>query len=501
MGVVRLSKSKILSGLQCPLRLWLDVHQPGLAVFDQSMQRAFASGHEVGDMARTLYPGGVLVGSQHNLSEAVRLTRRLLGGRADVVLYEPAFRARDVLVRLDVLRRRDGRCHLVEVKSATSVRPHHVTDAAVQAWIAAASGVLVHSVSVAHIDTSFVYPGGGRYDGLLREVDVTRRARALAARLPALVDGLRRMAGGAAPFVAPGARCADPYRCPFTGLCQDQSLVHAGVRRAGGAAKSDRRGASGMAAGAAAAAVATPGAGPATVSAASPAPVAGLPYPRASLALASVNPAVPLWPGTRPYERIPVAWSCDLQRRPTSAVEHRQFLAEPGGPSAREFVTSLVAALGRQPATVVVRDEAAAALLRAVAPRLPRHTGRLSALAERLVEARVLVRGSAAPQGDALSSAGSGVTPTAEHSFLYDVGGLAAGDAFLELAGRHLGAGDGVTGPRSPSGGISPGQASFADLPEVEASRRDVLHASLVAAIAAESRALFEFMQAAAQQP
>lgn len=251
-----------------------------------------------------------------------------------------------------------------------------------------------------------------------------------------------------------------------------------------------------------AAVVATPGAGSATASAASPAPVAVLPYPRASLALASVNPAVPLWPGTRPYERIPFAWSCDLQRRPTSAVEHRQFLAEPGGPSAREFVTSLLAVLGRQPATVVVRDEAAAALLRAVALRLPRHTGRLSALAERLVEAPGLVRGCAAPQGDALSSAESGVTTLpAEHSFLDDVGGLAAGDAFLELAGRRPGAGDGVTGPRAPSGGVSPGQASFADLPEVEASRRDVLHASLVAAIAAESQALFEFMQVAAQQP
>lgn len=54
----RLSKSKLMSALQCPKRLYLEIHQPGLAEIDASLQSRFDTGHRVGEVARSLYPKG-----------------------------------------------------------------------------------------------------------------------------------------------------------------------------------------------------------------------------------------------------------------------------------------------------------------------------------------------------------------------------------------------------------------------------------------------------------
>jgi hypothetical protein len=72
----RLSKSKIISGLQCQKRLWIEVHEPELLVWDASAQKLFDIGHEVGEVARQQFPSGVFVGSQDNLADAIEETKR-----------------------------------------------------------------------------------------------------------------------------------------------------------------------------------------------------------------------------------------------------------------------------------------------------------------------------------------------------------------------------------------------------------------------------------------
>lgn len=57
-----LSKSKYCAGLQCTKRLWLGVNARGLAgVVDPAPQTLFDTGAEIGEKARKLFPGGVLV--------------------------------------------------------------------------------------------------------------------------------------------------------------------------------------------------------------------------------------------------------------------------------------------------------------------------------------------------------------------------------------------------------------------------------------------------------
>src|SRR5664280_2188264 len=112
---------------QCPKRLWLEIARPELVVYAPSTQHRFAMGHQVGAIARDLQPGGLLV-DPPTLGQALRETARLLGRRGDLTLFEATFSHGGVLVRADLLTRRAGRARMVEVKSATQVKPYHVAD-------------------------------------------------------------------------------------------------------------------------------------------------------------------------------------------------------------------------------------------------------------------------------------------------------------------------------------------------------------------------------------
>ncbi len=111
MPIPRLSKSKFTSGLQCHKLLWWKVHEPDapeLTEPDPATQFIFDQGHEVGRLAQTYVPGGILINvpyteRQRRLDETAAALRN--GAK---VLYEPAFEHDGILVLADILERRRG---------------------------------------------------------------------------------------------------------------------------------------------------------------------------------------------------------------------------------------------------------------------------------------------------------------------------------------------------------------------------------------------------------
>ena len=66
MPVALLSKSRFISGLQCPLRLWYQCYEPKLAAeISPGQQAIFDTGHEVGRLATKLFPKGILIEEDH----------------------------------------------------------------------------------------------------------------------------------------------------------------------------------------------------------------------------------------------------------------------------------------------------------------------------------------------------------------------------------------------------------------------------------------------------
>jgi hypothetical protein len=97
---MRISKSKFVAGCQCPKRLYFQVHQPELAAEPGAASEAVM---EVGLLARQMFPGGVEVGSEGGLDQALRTTRELVANRHVPAIFEATFEHGGVLVRADIL--------------------------------------------------------------------------------------------------------------------------------------------------------------------------------------------------------------------------------------------------------------------------------------------------------------------------------------------------------------------------------------------------------------
>ncbi|MDX2413135.1 MAG: hypothetical protein QNK34_14355, partial [Woeseiaceae bacterium] len=191
-----LSKSRLISAWQCPKKLHLEKHYSELAVITPQMESMFAGGHGVGDVAKQLYGTSDSVEVAFDFKTMVTETKQLIDGGADFPIFEATFRHENVLIRADVLIPGPDGWKVVEVKASTSVKDYHKLDCAIQLWVMRESGLPVTSISLAHINNQFVYPGKGDYDGLLVEHDLTEEANGLKqAVVDLLVDAREAVIG------------------------------------------------------------------------------------------------------------------------------------------------------------------------------------------------------------------------------------------------------------------------------------------------------------------
>lgn len=356
-----LSKSRLISLLQCPKRLWLEVHRPELRQVDASAQARFAVGHRVGALARELEAGGVLIGHEDDLAAALASTRQAMDKQPDVPLFEPAFEHDGLLVRIDLLLPQDtpgGGHHLVEVKSTGGVKDYHLPDAAIQAWVARRAGIQLARVSIAHLDTGFVYPGNGDYQGIFHWEDVSTRIAPSLEQVPAWVAQARQVLSADVPAILPGEQCGSPFDCLFQHHCWPEPAEYpvdllpdrrgkALARRLGEEGYADLRDvpAERMSdplqrrihqATVSGEAVLDPAAGLA---------LAPLGWPRYYLDFETAGLPIPVWAGTRPFQALPFQWSCHAESA-DGTLTHADFLDTSGEPPMRRFAETLLAALG-----------------------------------------------------------------------------------------------------------------------------------------------------------
>jgi hypothetical protein len=86
---MKISKSKFVAGVQCLKRLYFQVHEPELAAqSDGADETPFEQGHEVGLLARELFPGGIEVDSSVGLSQAIGATKELVANPEVPAIFE-----------------------------------------------------------------------------------------------------------------------------------------------------------------------------------------------------------------------------------------------------------------------------------------------------------------------------------------------------------------------------------------------------------------------------
>ena len=402
-----LSKSKLLAYRQCPKRLWLEIHHPERRVDSPATQASFAVGHHVGEIAQELYDPkgkGQLIDAQtEGFAAAFGRSEELLNSSQPI--FEAGFAAGGALafadVMLPVVTSGNKVWRMIEVKSSTSVKDYYHDDVAIQAFVARAAGVPLQSISLAYIDNTWISLGGGDYKGLLVEEDLTKEAFSRKKEVQdwiadAQAIGRRRKE----PTVCTGAQCTEPFECGFLSYCQMQEpqseypvywlpriqtkalkthIDEQGVidlRHVPDDLLNDRQ--LRVKLHTLADTVYFDGQNAA-------ADLAGHKLPAYFIDFETIQFAVPIWKGTRPYQQIPFQFSLHRLGR-NGKLESKSFLDLSGNDPSKAFAEALIANCGDSGPVFVYNAGFETARIRELGDRFPKLKKTLLAINDRVVD-------------------------------------------------------------------------------------------------------------------
>ncbi len=337
-------------------------HQELADPIDPGLQARFDTGTAVGEVARLRFPNGRLIEETHlEHEQAVETTQTLLSDASVSALYEPAFTFHSIRTRIDVLSRNGLRdFDLVEVKSSTKLKPEHITDVAIQVYAVEGSGIPINRAYLMHLNNAYEYQGGEHdIEQLFTLQDVTHRARSfIEKRVP---DDLSRMCStlelDTPPLIETGRHCTRPYRCSFYGHChQDEPRSN----------------------------------GQSFVSPSLLSRLEEITFPAGFLDFETVSPAIPLYPGTRPYQPIPFQWSLHILDS-SGRLTHDSFLNDDAEDPRERFIITLLEAIPSDGA-IVTYSSYEKSILNGLAYAFPLYRNRLFALCDRMVDLLKLIR-------------------------------------------------------------------------------------------------------------
>ena len=397
----RLSKSKYMAGIQCPKLLWWQVHEPDAPELetDPAVQFRFDRGHEVGRLAQTYVPGGVLIDvPHHERDRRLRETAEALRAGARV-LYEAAVEHDGVMVLADILERSRRGWNLIEVKSSTKVKPEHLSDVTVQTHVLRSAGLDVKRAELMHLNRECRHPD---LSNLFVREDLTMGVEEFIGEVPGEIRTLKRILRDPLPKVGVGDHCFEPYECPFMERCWPKEPAHSvgTLYKLSAAArkKYDTRGYRTI--------LDLPANEPLTtiqerqrravrrrglvVEAGLGDALGEFEPPFAYLDFETIAPPVPVWKGCRPYDPVPVQLSVHREG-PGHRLTH-EWLAD-GSEDPRESVARKLIEFTAGARTILAYNAGfERQCIRHLMEHLPRLAARLESVEQRLVDLLPVVR-------------------------------------------------------------------------------------------------------------
>jgi len=217
-----LSKSTFIRGLQCHKSLYLHKKRSFLRDRLSPEQLAkFKRGTNVGVLARQLCPGGFDASppTHFQTARAVETTHELVA-KQHPVIYEAYFSYNSVVVALDILEYRDGKWFGYEVKSSLSISETYLNDAALQYQVINNCGIELEDFSIIYMNKEYVLQGELDLNQLFNTQSVLEEARS---RQPMIAEEisaqLKVVELPKSPAIDIGPHCNKPYPCDFQGHC------------------------------------------------------------------------------------------------------------------------------------------------------------------------------------------------------------------------------------------------------------------------------------------
>ncbi len=359
-----LSKSRFTTGLQCHRLLWWTVNEPDAPELATTpgLQAIFDQETEVGEAAREYIPGGELIDlPSWDKQGRVQATRDAIAAGSRVI-YEASFLADGVFVSVDILHRgpRARGWTVSEVKSTTKVKPQHIPDVAVQAHVVRRSGLPVVRAELMHLNRGCQHPD---LSNLFTRTKVSNEVESYLPEVPGEVRRqLNMLARPRPPRVPTGDHCTSPYACPFLTRCHGEA--------------SD-----------------VPPGGDAVIAPGLRAKLDAIEMPIAHFDFETINPAIPAWPGCRPYDQVPVQFSAHIEpTRRGARPKHHEWLAVGPGDPRPAIARALVDKLGGAGSIIVWHRPFEEGRLRELQEAVPELASELQGVIDRLVDLLPVVR-------------------------------------------------------------------------------------------------------------
>jgi len=250
-----ISKSKYVAGLQCLKYLWYIINDPeAIPPFDEVTQFRFQQGHDVGNLAKSLFPGGIdieyRVDIKAELARARELTN-LADPAADqdaatannnistgdtststvstingstitrLPLFEPAFTYKNAFARADILEPSGTDAwNIIEVKSASSIKDINKHDISFQKYCYEGAGLKIDKCYLMYLNKDFIKDGPIDPHQFFAMDDVTAETEMLQEGVEQKINRmLDAISSASCPETSIGKNCYNPYDCPLKQIC------------------------------------------------------------------------------------------------------------------------------------------------------------------------------------------------------------------------------------------------------------------------------------------
>lgn len=388
-----LSKSKYLTGLQCPKLLWLEINNPErLPETDLATQFIFDQGHLVGELAKKLFPEGIDI-STDGFIENIATTRKLLNERSP--LFEAGILAGQIYSRFDNLRSANrDQWDIIEV----SVKEVNIYDVVFQRYCCESQGLSINDCYLAYINNQHTRDGEINPQELFKIDYITDLVEEASHGIHDRIDTMfEDIAREKCPDIGIGPHCRDPYECTlaecwgflpkynifnlYYGGKKCFELYNSGIFTAkeipdsyklngkqciqrdcevSGQPHVDREAINDF--------------------------LSTLKYPLYYLDFETIGPAVPLFDGTHPYQAIPFQFSLHVVSDGKASPEHFSFLASGTDDPRPAFLTELKKVLGDSGSIIVYNQGFEEGILKELALAFPEYNKWVSQVRDRLVD-------------------------------------------------------------------------------------------------------------------
>lgn len=355
-----LSKSKYCLLCQCPKLLWLEQFHPERKATDTAREDRMAAGNDVGDLAMMLFGAftetTVLNAAGHpDIPAMLEKTRQCMADGVENIC-EAAFNYEGLYCAVDILRKDNGGYAIYEVKSATRESPIYGADIAYQKYVLEHCGVTVTGTYLVCINSDYVRGEELELHGLFQVIDM---AHWVTLEYPLVENRLKSarkiLTLEEEPEQCIGEHCRSPYPCAYWKHCtrhlpspcvfdlynirfqkaldyyrkglvsfpdllaapklnnnQLRQIRHA-LAELGNEIDKDRIRDF----------------------------LNTLHYPIYFFDFETMQPAIPLFPGSKPYAHIPFQYSLHYIEAPGGQLKHREFLAPSGSDPRRAIAESI----------------------------------------------------------------------------------------------------------------------------------------------------------------